>query len=124
LVIVLGSLALGWSPNFDVLVAIPALVLATRALASFGLLMATIARRDHARRRQRRLHPAHAREQDGHPRLEAAGRDAHGERGTAERSTVARARRRHGRGYGHACMGRAVWAVVGPVLAAKFFRWE
>jgi len=37
LVIVLGSLALGWSPNFDVLVAIPALVLATYAFASFGL---------------------------------------------------------------------------------------
>ena len=36
--IVLGSLALGWSPNLDVLVAIPALVLATsRAFASFGL---------------------------------------------------------------------------------------
>jgi hypothetical protein len=34
---VLGSLALGWSPNFDVVVAIPALELATRAFASLGL---------------------------------------------------------------------------------------
>ena len=39
-VIVLGSLALGWSPKFDVLVALPALVLATTAFASLGLLMA------------------------------------------------------------------------------------
>jgi hypothetical protein len=36
LVIVLGSLAVGWSPNFDVVVAIPALVLATCAFASLG----------------------------------------------------------------------------------------
>jgi ABC-2 type transport system permease protein len=36
LVIVLGSLAVGWAPNFDVVVAIPALVLATCAFASLG----------------------------------------------------------------------------------------
>lgn len=40
IVIVLGSLALGWSPDFDVVVALPALVLATTAFASLGLLMA------------------------------------------------------------------------------------
>lgn len=40
IVIGIGALALGWSPTFDVAAAIPAIVLATTAFAALGLLMA------------------------------------------------------------------------------------
>jgi ABC-2 type transport system permease protein len=126
LVIVLGSLVLGWSPNFDVLVAIPALVLATRAFASFGLVDG----------RQLRAEITLAVANAGFillmlvsgmvipvSKLPGAMRTVSEALPSEALSHV------HAVGTGAATGTRAwvvlaVWAVVGPVLAAKFFRWE
>ncbi len=127
IVIVVGGLALGWSPDFDVLVAVPALVLATTALASLGLLMAgtlraevtlaianagfillmlvsgmviPVAELPSAMRSVVALLPS-----------EALAHILHAAATGAETGT-------------RAWVVLAAWAVVSPILAARFFRWE
>ncbi len=127
IVIVLGSLALGWSPNFDVLVALPALVLATTAFASLGLLMAGTLRAEIT------LAVANA----GFillmlisgmvipvSKLPGPMRIA-----SEALPSEALAHVLHAAATGAATGTRAwvvlvVWAIISPLLAARFFRWE
>jgi ABC-2 type transport system permease protein len=127
-VIVLASLALGWSPSgFDVALALPAVVLATIGFASLGLLMAGTLRAEitlavanagfillmlvsgmvipvsklpGAMRTVSRLLPSEAL---AHVLHAAAAGTATGQR---------------------AWIVLAAWAVVSPVLAVRLFRWE
>lgn len=127
LVIVLGSLALGWSPDFDVLVALPALVLATTAFASLGLLMAGTLRAEIT------LAVANA----GFILLmlvsgmviPVSKLPGPMQKVSEALPSEALAHILHAAASGASTGSRAwivlaLWAVVSPVLAARLFRWE
>jgi ABC-2 type transport system permease protein len=126
-VIVLGSLALGWSPNFDVLVALPALVLATTAFASLGLLMAGTLRAEIT------LAVANA----GFivlmlvsgmvipvSKLPGPMQKVSEALPSEALSHILHAAATGGSTGARAWVVLAVWAVASPILAARYFRWE
>jgi ABC-2 type transport system permease protein len=127
LVITLASLALGWSPDGSVVAALPAVALATIAFASLGLLMAGTLRAEitlavanagfillmlvsgmvipitklpGAMQAVVELLPSEALASVLHAAASGASTDA------------------------KAWVVLALWAIVSPVLAAKYFRWE
>jgi ABC-2 type transport system permease protein len=126
-VITLAALALGWSPDAGIVAALPAVALATIAFASLGLLMAGTLRAELT------LAAANA----GFILLMLISgmvipvSKLPGPMRTAARllPSEALARVLHAAAAGSSSGTRAwivlvAWAVVSPVLAARFFRWE
>lgn len=127
IVIVLGSLALGWSPEFDVVVALPALALATTAFASLGLLMAGTLRAEitlavaNAAFIVLMLVSGMVIPVDELPgALRAVSQLLPSE----ALASILHAAASGGSTGARPWIVLSLWATVSPVLAARFFRWE